>query len=227
MALNRDAVEAIAFDSYGTLVDPGSVTGELAEHVDDPDRVAERWRTRSLEYAFVGTAIGEYDTFYEMNRHALRYALHSVDAEVSEDEREAILEAYHDLDVFDDVRPGMERLVDAGYDCYVLSNGNPEMLDSMIETVDIGDLIEGYVSADEIERFKPVPEIYEHAADRIGVPTGNVLFVAAGWWDVPGALRAGMQGVWVNRQDTVWGPYEVEPDLTIDSFEELADELDA
>ena len=227
MTLDQDAVEAIAFDSYGTLVDPGSVTDELAEHVDDPERVAERWRSRSLEYAFVGTAIGEYDTFYEMNRHALRYALHSADADVSEDERDEILEAYHDLDVFDDVRPGMERLVDAGHDCYVLSNGNPEMLDSMIETVDIEDLIEGYVSADEIERFKPVPEIYEHAADRIGVPIENVLFVAAGWWDVPGALNAGMQGVWVNRQDTIWGPYDAEPDLTVDSFEELADELDA
>ena len=225
MTLDRDAVEAIAVDSYGTLVDPGSVTEELADHVDDPERIAERWRSRSLEYAFVGTAIGEYDTFYEMNRHALRSALHSADADVSEDERDEILAVYHDLDVFDDVRPGMERLVDAGHDCYVLSNGNPEMLDSMIETVAIDDLIEGYVSADEIARFKPVTEIYEHAADRIGVPTENVLFVAAGWWDVPGALNAGMQGVWVNRQDTIWGPYEAEPDLTVDSFAELADEL--
>ncbi|WP_121820340.1 haloacid dehalogenase type II [Halostella salina] len=227
MALDTDAVEAVAFDSYGTLVDPGSVTDALGEHVDDPELVAERWRTRSLEYAFVATSTGEYDTFYELNRHALRQALHTVDADLSADERDEVLAAYHDLTVFDDVRPGMERLADAGYDLYVLSNGNPEMLDSMADSVGLDGLVEEYVSADEIRRFKPAPEIYEHGAERIGVPPERVAFVAAGWWDVPGALHAGMQGVWVNRADDIWGPYEVEPDLTVAAFDELADELDA
>ena len=52
-----------------------------------------------------------------------------------------------------------------------------------------------------------------------------IAFVAAGWWDVPGGIHAGMQGVWINRQETLWEPYEVDPDLTIESFHELADEL--
>jgi len=227
MALDTDAVEAVAFDSYGTLVDPGSVTDALADHVDDPELVAERWRTRSLEYAFVATSTGEYDTFYELNRHALRQALHTVGVDLSADERDEVLAAYHDLTVFDDVRPGMERLADAGHDLYVLSNGNPEMLDSMADSVDLDGLVEDYISADEISRFKPAPEIYEHGAERIGVPPERVAFVAAGWWDVPGALHAGMQGVWVNRSDDIWGPYEVEPDLTVAAFDELADELGA
>jgi len=227
MALGTDAVEAIAFDSYGTLVDPGSVTAVLSDHVEEADLVAERWRRRSLEYAFVATATGEYDTFYELNRHALKHALHTVGVELSEAERDEVLAAYHDLDVFDDVRPGMERLADAGYDLYVLSNGNPEMLDSMAESVDLDGLVEASISADEISRFKPAPEIYEHGADRIGVPPERVAFVAAGWWDVPGALHAGMQGVWVNRTDDIWGPYGVDPDLTVAAFDELADALDA
>jgi len=40
-------------------------------------------------------------------------------------------------------------------------------------------------------------------------------------------MHAGMQGVWINRQDTIWGPYDAEPDLTIESFHDLADELGA
>ncbi|SEV79776.1 haloacid dehalogenase type II [Natrinema salifodinae] len=228
MAFDPDAVETIAFDSYGTLVDVSAVAEPLSERVDDvdPGLVAKLWRQRSLAYAMVGNAIGEYDSFYEMNRHALRFALETIDVALDDEEREEILSTYHELPVFDDVHDGLERLRDAGYDCYIVSNGNEEMLESLLEHADLGDRIEDAISADEIEQFKPQPELYRHAADRIGTPVEEIAFVAAGWWDVPGAINAGMQGVWINRQDTLWGPYETEPELTIESFHELADELE-
>ncbi|WP_247001647.1 haloacid dehalogenase type II [Halosolutus gelatinilyticus] len=228
MGFDPDAVETIAFDSYGTLVDVSAVADPLSAHVDgyDPELVAALWRERSLAYAMVGNAIGEYDAFYEMNRRALRFVLETIGADVEEDEREEILSTYHDLPVFDDVRDGLERLSEHGYDCYVVSNGNEEMLESMVENADLGDLLAGTISADEIEQFKPQSALYRHAADEIGMPIERIAFVAAGWWDVPGAIDAGMQGVWIDRQDALWGPYELEPDLTIERVGELADELE-
>jgi len=227
MGFDTDAVETLAFDSYGTIVDVTEAENALAEYVDNPNPVAELWRNRSLGYAMVGNAIEEYEPFYGMIRHALKSALDTQGVEVTDDEREEILSVYHELNAFDDVRDGMERLRDAGYDLYIVSNGNPEMLESMIEHVDIGDLIEDAISAEAVEAFKPAAEVYRHAAEEIGTPAEDVAFVAAGWWDVPGAMHAGMQGVWINRQDTIWGPYDAEPDLTIESFHDLADELGA
>ncbi|RDI70638.1 haloacid dehalogenase type II [Halopelagius longus] len=225
MSFDPDATETIAFDSYGTIVDVTAVAEPLSEHVESPEAVSKLWRNRSLLYATVGNAIGEYDSFFEMNRHALRYALQTLGVDLSEEEREEVLSTYHELPVFDDVHEGMERLHDAGYDLYVVSNGSEEMLESMVDHADLGDLIAETVSADEIQQFKPDPGLYEHAADRIGTPIEEITFVAAGWWDVPGAMNAGMQGVWVNRQDTLWGPYEADPDLTVETFVEFADEL--
>ncbi|WP_254766743.1 haloacid dehalogenase type II [Salinilacihabitans rarus] len=222
-----DAVEAVAFDSYGTLVDVDAVVDSLAEHVAEPELVATIWRERSLAYAIVGDAVGEYDAFYELNRHALRYALETAGADVDEADREAILSTYRDLPAFDDVRGGIERLREAGYECYVVSNGDAAMLESTIEGAGLGDLLAGTVSADEVERFKPRPRLYRHAADRIGAPPASLAYVAAGWWDVPGAITAGMQGVWLDRADGRWGPYEVDPDLRIESVHDLADELGA
>ncbi|WP_312909231.1 haloacid dehalogenase type II [Natronosalvus caseinilyticus] len=223
-----DAVEAVAFDSYGTLVDVSGVADALEPHLEeaDPALVATIWRQRSLAYAMVGNAIGEYDTFYAMNRHALRFALETVDVDLEEAEREAVLETYHELPVFDDVRDGIERVRDLGYDCYVVSNGNEAMLESLVDHADLGDLLVDTISADEVERFKPQPRLYRHAADRIDAPTESIAFVGAGWWDVPGAMNAGLQGVWINRQDTLWGPYDVEPDLTIETIHDLAAELE-
>lgn len=225
MSFDPDRVSTLTFDSYSTIVDVDAVEAALAAHVDDPEPVSRLWRARSLEYTFVGNHVDAYQPFYAMNRDALEHALAAHGVDLDEDEREAILETYHDLDVFDDVRDGIERLRDGGYDCYVVSNGNPEMLDSMVEGAEIGDLLEDTISADEIETFKPDPEIYRHAAGRTGTPIDGIAHVAAGWFDVQGAMHAGMQGVWADRKGSPWDPLDGDPDLTIETFHDLADEL--
>ena len=132
---------------------------------------------------------------------------------------------YHELDVFDDVRDGIERLRDGGYECYVVSNGNPEMLASLVDHAEIEDVIEGTISAHEVRTFKPDAEIYRHAAGRTGTPIEGIAHVAAGWFDIMGAQHAGMQGVWVDRKETPFETSDGDPDLTIETFQELADAL--
>lgn len=141
MTFDPETVEAVAFDSYGTIVDVMAVEEPLSEYVDSPEVVAKLWRNRSLGYAIVGNAIEEYDSFYDMNRRALQYALETLGIDLSEEEREEILSTYQELPVFDDVHDGLERLRDGGYDSYIVSNGSKEMLKSMIEHGDLENLI--------------------------------------------------------------------------------------
>lgn len=225
MSFVPEKVTTVTFDSYSTLVDVDAAEKALAARVDDPEPVSKLWRARSLEYTFVGNHIDVYQPFYEVNRDALQYALDVHDVDITEDERDEILAVYHELDVFDDVRDGIERLRDGGYDCYVVSNGNPEMLDSMVEHAAIGDLLEDTISADEVETFKPDAELYRHAAARTGTSIDEIAHVTAGWFDVMGAQHAGMQGVWVDRKGTPYEPFDGDPELTIETFYELADEL--
>jgi 2-haloacid dehalogenase len=226
MTFDPDRVRTVTFDSYSTLVDVDAAEKALADRVAAPEPVSKLWRSRSIEYTFVANHVDAYQPFYEMNRDALQYALDAHDEGISTDERDEILAVYHELDVFDDVRDGIERLRSGGYDCYVVSNGNPEMLASMVEHAGIGDLIEDAISAEEVRTFKPDAEIYRHAAGRTGTPIGEIAHVTAGWFDVMGAKHAGMQGVWVDRKGTPWEPFDGEPDLTVESFHELADALD-
>jgi 2-haloacid dehalogenase len=172
----------------------------------------------------VGNQIDEYEPFYELNRHAATYALEAFGADVDDATRDEITSIYHDLETFEDVRSGMERLA-AEYDVYVVSNGNPEMLETMVETAGIGDVLTDTVSADEVGTYKPNPEIYRHAAARTGTPIDEIAHTTAGWFDVQGAVHAGMQGVWVNRDGGPWPTYGPEPGLEVDSFHGLADEL--
>ncbi|WP_349254511.1 HAD family hydrolase, partial [Natronomonas sp.] len=126
-------VETITVDSYGTLVDPSAAVDALDDHVDATESISQLWRTESITYTMVGNFVEEYRPFYDINRSALQYALAAHDVELPEETVEEILSVYHELEVFDDVRSGIERLIDGGYPVYVVSNGNPEMLDSMVD----------------------------------------------------------------------------------------------
>ncbi|MCH7659732.1 MAG: haloacid dehalogenase type II [Euryarchaeota archaeon] len=225
MSFDSHRVETITFDSYSTLVDVDAAERALEARVEDPEPVSKLWRARSLEYTFVSNGIDAYQPFYEMNRDALQHALDAHGVDLPSEERDEILAVYHELDVFCDVRDGIERLRDGGYDTYVVSNGNPEMLDSMVEHADIGDLLSDTISADEVQIFKPAAELYRHAAARTGTPIDEIAHVTAGWFDVMGAKHAGMQAVWADRKGAPWEPFGSEPDLRIESFDELAKEL--
>ncbi|PSP56383.1 haloacid dehalogenase type II [Halobacteriales archaeon QH_7_66_36] len=224
MSFDEDRVSTLTFDSYSTIVDVGSATDALDDYVDDPRLISERWRSHSLMYSMAANDTDSYETFYELNRHALTYALESAGVEVTDEVREEILSVYMDLYVFDDIPEGVSRLAE-GYDLWVVSNGNPEMLDAMFDVADLHDDVEGYISADEVETFKPDPGIYRHAAATLDVPIEEVAHVTAGWFDVAGAEGAGMQGVWVNRDDGPYPNFGHRPSLEVDSFTSLADEL--
>jgi len=164
MGFDSDQVSTVTFDSYSTLVDVGAVEKALAAHVDDPQPVSKLWRARSLDYTFVANAIGAYQPFYEMNRDALHYALDVDGVDISTSERDETLAVYHEFDVFADARDDIERFRDREYDCFVVSNGDPEMPESMTDHAGIGDIIEDTISADKLRTFKPAAEIYRHAA---------------------------------------------------------------
>ncbi|WP_338729990.1 haloacid dehalogenase type II [Haladaptatus sp. DJG-WS-42] len=225
MAFDAGRVTTVTFDSYSTIVDVDAAEQALADRVSTPEPVSKLWRARSIEYTMVANFVDAYQPFYEMNRDALQYALDVHGVDISTDERDEILAVYHELDVFDDVRDGIQRLKNGGYDCYVVSNGNPEMLASMVSHADIGDLLTDTISAHEVETFKPDAEIYRHAAGRTGTPIKEIAHVSAGWFDVMGAQHAGMQGVWVDRKGTPYETFGGDPDLTIETFYELAEEL--
>ena len=218
--------ETVTFDSYSTLVDVEAVEAALSDAVDDPGPVSNHWRSRSLLYTTVANEIDAYDTFYALNRAALEHALATHGVELSESEREAVLETYHELAVFEDVEAGLRALEEAGVDVYVLSNGDPEMLASMVDHAGIGGYLADTISADEVETFKPATELYRHAAARTGTPIDRIVHVSALFYDVLGASHAGMTGVWLDRGTTPWDDAVGEPDAAVSDLREVGPTLD-
>jgi len=72
--------EVLAFDLYGTLVDPIAISGELGRVLGDSDgrEAARLWRLKQLEYSFRLTAMGRYEDFRWVTSRALDFALASI-----------------------------------------------------------------------------------------------------------------------------------------------------
>jgi len=222
MALDTDRIEAVTFDSFSTLVDVDSTATAVEEYVDEPVRFAREWHARAVTYGMVANYVDAYETYYDLHRDALEYLLAAEGVAVSDDELDEMTAVYHEMEPFGDVRDGLNDLGDAGYDVGIVSNGDPPMLDSLVGVADIEDALAATVSADEIERHKPAVDLYEHAADRLGADPRAVAHVSNGQFDVQGAMHAGMQGVWIDRQGAPLDPFGPDPDMVVESIDELA-----
>jgi 2-haloacid dehalogenase len=227
MPLDHEVVETVTFDSFGTLVDPRSARRVLDGVVPDPDALVEQWHPVAAQYATFVNYLDTYETYFDLHVDALRHLASGQGVDLPPADARDLTEAYHDLDPYDDVRESVERLADAGYDLAVLSNGDLPMLESLAETTGIADRLEALISADEIRTFKPDAALYDHAADRLGVPADAIAHASAGWGDVMGAVHAGMQGAWVDRGRHPWPPFGPEAHLGVEVLDDLAAALDA
>src|ERR671925_3331 len=61
-----------------------------------------------------------------------------------------------------DVEPGLQRLKEAGYTMVVFSNGSPSMLEAIMQTAQLHQYFQGFVSVDEVKVYKPSPKVYRH-----------------------------------------------------------------
>jgi hypothetical protein len=97
--------EALAFDLYGTLVDPIRIWKRLEDYMPNKDalRVAEVWRQKQLEFTFRLTVMERYEDFEQVTRKALDYALEAAGRELEADQKDALMAQYNDLERFADV----------------------------------------------------------------------------------------------------------------------------
>jgi 2-haloacid dehalogenase len=219
--------EALAFDMYGTLVDPADISRRLERYLpEQAQRLAEVWRRKQLEYTFRLAAMERYQDFEQVTRKALDYALATVGRELAPEQKDDLIERYNDLERFSDVEPGLERLKEAGHAMIVFSNGAPHMLEALMDSAELRSYFQDFVSVDEVKTYKPSPKTYRHAARRLGRPIGEVRLVSSNPFDHIGAQAAGMKSAWVDRSGGLFDTLGPTPEIVVGTLTELADALE-
>jgi 2-haloacid dehalogenase len=215
--------EVLAFDLYGTLVDPIAIAAELGQLLGDADgrEAAGLWRSKQLEYSFRLTAMSMYEDFRWVTARALDFALASIGARLPDGQPERLIELYDHLPPFPDAAPALGALAGHGYELAVFSNGTPAMIGNCLDNSGLGEFFGQLISVDEVRAFKPSPVVYRHAAKRLSVPARQVRLVTSNAFDCVGAGAAGMRTAWVNRSAVPYDMIGAQPDRTVPALDRL------
>jgi 2-haloacid dehalogenase len=110
-----------------------------------------------------------------------------------------LLDAYRTLSCFPEVPRTLETLRLQGFATGILSNGDPAMLDSAVQSAGIAKLLDRVLSVDEVRIFKTDRRVYELVPKAFEASPEEIVFVSSNRWDVAGAAAFGFSTVWVNR----------------------------
>lgn len=168
-------------------------------------RVAERFPDRSHDFTF-------------LRRRALAQMF--ADAGGDESHADSAFEVFfaerNRVQLFEEVESSLRRL-GLRYRLFALSNGNADLA-----RCGIAHLFEGHITAIAAGAAKPDARIFARLLDEAGVAAAQVLHVGDDpQADVVGAMRAGLQAAWLNRDARQW-PAHLEPPLrTISTLAEI------
>ena len=220
-------VTTIAFDVYGTLIDPHGVVTALEKLIGEKAKdFSYTWRDKQLEYSFRKGLMQNYETFAICTSQALDYtcAFHKTD--LNDEQKKELLSIYRILPAFDDVKEGLTLLKAKGFQLYAFSNGAAEALEVLLNNAGIREMFLGVVSVDDIKSFKPNPAVYCHFLRKSNSTGENAWLISSNPFDVIGSISAGMKSAWVRRSpDAVFDPWGIEPTITVSSLIELADRI--
>ena len=232
-------VKALTFDVFGTVVDwRSSISREVAELWEskgislDADKFADDWRAGyGPSMARVRSGELPWTKIDVLHRMILDELLRKYEIEgLSEEEKDGLNRAWHRLDPWPDSVAGLGRLK-SKFVIATLSNGDVALLTNMAKYGGLPwDCI---LSAELAKHYKPDPQAYRTAADLLGLPTDQVMMVAAHKGDLHAARAVGLRTAFVPRPDEFGLGREVdaEPDPAFDvvasDFLDLATKLGA
>ncbi|HEV8406982.1 MAG TPA: haloacid dehalogenase type II, partial [Sphingomicrobium sp.] len=209
----KDTVKACMFDQYGTVVDiQGGLTKAATPYLKakgwngKPDSFVTWWRRTHFENSMIDALLHKEHTPYrEIGFRAVDYVLKRCEIPHTDDEVRGLVSEIEKLECFPEVPAALTRL-QTKYKLVVLSNGDPDMLETAKKYHKMP--FDRVISVAEANSFKPHVVTYTKAAELLGLPSDQVLFVANHAFDVIGAKSAGMRTAFINRRER---PFERTP----------------
>jgi 2-haloacid dehalogenase len=231
-----DRVKALFFDVFGTLVDWRTGVSRESRDILSPlaasldwDAFADAWRGEyqpAMEEVRAGRLpFSKLDVLHRRNldRVLERFGL----AHIREAAKRDLNLAWHRLDAWPDVTPGLARLR-VRFRLAPCSNGNMSIMADLARRN--GWVWDAVVGAELARDYKPKPAVYLTAAEAFDCAPQETMMVAAHSSDLAAAAAAGLRTAFVARPHEFGpGKGEAKPSVPVDasvpSLIALADRL--
>ncbi len=218
----------LAFDVYGTLIDPmgvvtllqGMIGGEAAPF-------AGAWRNKQVEYLFRRGLGRKYQPFSVCTRQALDFTCLATGLDIEADDRDRLMAGYLELPAFEEAARALQKLKAADWRCFAFSNGEPADLDTVLGNAGLLQHLDGIISVHETRSYKPDPSVYAFFLENTGALLGDTWLVSGNPFDVLGAMEVGWKAAWVRRDPAaIFDPWNVEPTAIVADLDALSDAIE-
>ena len=188
-----------------------------------PNSFVTWWRRTHFENSMIDALLHKAHTPYrEIGQRAVDLVMERAGIAHTDEEVRSLVAAIERLKCFPEVPAALARLK-TRYQLVVLSNGDPDMLETAKRYHGIP--FDRVISVAVANAFKPHVATYTKAAQIVGVRMDEVLFIANHAFDCIGAKSAGMRTAFIDRRQRPFGMTPHQPDLIVPTMQDLADAL--
>jgi len=173
-----------------------------------------------LRDAFALSATGQFYSFPEIAAGSLEVLLKSAGRKTSQEQIQTLLKTFSQLPPHPDVKAGLEKARDGGAVVVLLTNGSKQNTEGLLKAGKLASLVDQVISIETLQVWKPKPQVYIKAAQKLGVAPQAACLIAAHAWDLQGAQQAGLKTVWVRRQDALYHRLMGDPQGMANTLEE-------
>ncbi|MFM2479876.1 haloacid dehalogenase type II [Celerinatantimonas sp. YJH-8] len=139
--------------------------------------------------------------------------------------RSSLLSAFAQLQPHTDIKPALAKLRSHGLKTVAFSNSSQELISTQIKNSGLTDYFDEIISVEATGSFKPDPNVYRFAAQRLEAPVHQLRLVATHDWDTHGALSAGLHAAYINRNGTPYNPFYKQPDISSTDMNEIVSQI--
>jgi len=211
----------ICFDALGTLFDVEPMLDEIDERL--VPGAADSFLSRFIPWTWLATAAERYQPLEEIARSALRATAAEQAVRVDEATISELVSRLQRLPLAEGGEDALRELAPA--QLAVLSNSTRAGLRALVDNAGAAQQLVHLLSADQVGRYKPAPQVYALTSIAFGVSSDRVLMVSAHDWDIAGARLAGMRTAWISYGRQQGPALGIAPDIVVESLSRLPDVL--
>ncbi len=219
------SMTVVVFDVNETLLDLSVLRPGFDELFGDGAAAMREWFPSLLHASLVTNELKSYESFGQLASRALRSMAARRSVTLPEELAADLLKPFRSLPPHPDVVEGLTMLAAEGVRMAALTNTSYDSLAELLANAGVAPFLEQILSVDEVRRFKPAPEPYLMAADKLDVDITDVVMVASHDWDLMGARAAGARSAFIARLGSVWSYPDASPDYEGGDLIEVASQI--
>lgn len=211
--MNNNNLPLIVFDVNETLLDMSVLKNKINSLLGS-SKGFRIWFGMLLHYSLVDNCSGAYHDFVSIAHATLSMTAKALKTDLDEKEKKAALATLKELPAYPDVPKGLQLLKENGFRLITLTNSPLATLTAQLQHAKLTGYFEQTLSIDNIKKYKPAAETYTWAARQSSVNVTGAVLIAAHGWDIAGALQAGMQAAFIEREGQSLYPLAPTPQFT-------------